>query len=170
MEYCIEFGLCNRRLMMQRIEEVIADAIPDAEFEPMINIAHNYAAWENHFGENCIVHRKGATRARLGEIGIIPGSQGTSSYIVEGLGNPDSFMSCSHGAGRAMSRTEAVHTLDLEKEKERLDNLGIVHAIRCQQDLEEAASAYKNIEEVIAEEQDLVKVKVHLSPIAVIKG
>ena len=79
-------------------------------------------------------------------------------------------MSCSHGAGRAMSRTEAVNTLDLEKEKEWLDNLGIVHAIRCQQDLEEAASAYKNIEEVIAEEQDLVKVKVHLSPIAVIKG
>ena len=170
MEYCIAFGLCNRRLMMQRIEEVIADAIPDAEFEPMINIAHNYAAWENHFGENCIVHRTGATRARLGEIGIIPGSQGTSSYIVEGLGNPDSFMSCSHGAGRAMSRTEAVHTLDLEKEKERLDSLGIVHAIRCQKDLEEAASAYKNIEEVIVEEQDLVKVKVHLSPIAVIKG
>ena len=164
MEYCIAFGLCNRRLMMQRIEEVIADAIPDAEFESMINIAHNYAAWEDHFGENCIVHRKGATRARL------PGSQGTSSYSVEGLGNPDSFMSCSHGAGRAMSRTEAVHTLDLEKEKERLDKLGIVHAIRCQQDLEEAASAYKNIEEVIAEELDLVKVKVHLSPIAVIKG
>ena len=158
MEYCIEFGLCNRRLMIQRIEEVIADAIPDAEFEPMINISHNYAAWENHFGENCIVHRKGAIRARPGEIGIIPGSQGTSSYIVEGLGNPDSFMSCSHGAGRAMSRTEAVHTLDLEKEKERLDNLGIVHAIRCQQDLEEAASAYKNIEEVIAKEQDLVKI------------
>lgn len=162
--------MLNRRLMMQRIEEVIADAIPDAEFKSMINIAHNYAAWENHFGENCIVHRKGATRARLGEIGIIPGSQGASSYIVEGLGNPDSFMSCSHGAGRAMSRTEAVHTLDLEKEKERLDKLGIVHAIRCQQDLEEAASAYKNIEDVIAEEQDLVKVKVHLSPIAVIKG
>jgi tRNA-splicing ligase RtcB len=69
-----------------------------------------------------------------------------------------------------MSRTEAVHTLNLEAEKERLDNLGIVHAIRCQQDLEEAASAYKNIEKVIAEEQDLVKVKVHLSPIAVIKG
>lgn len=170
MEYCIAFGLSNRRLMMQRIEEVIADAIPEAAFEPMINIAHNYAAWESHFGENCIVHRKGATRARIGEVGIIPGSQGTSSYIVEGLGNPDSFMSCSHGAGRAMSRTEAAQTLDLEKEKERLDKLGIVHAIRCQQDLEEAASAYKNIEEVMAEEQDLVKIKVHLSPIAVIKG
>lgn len=170
MGFCIEFGLCNRQLMMQRIEEVIADAIPNAEFEPMINIAHNYAAWEKHFGENCIVHRKGATRARLGEIGIIPGSQGTSSYIVEGLGNPNSFMSCSHGAGRVMSRTEAVRTLDLEKEKERLDKLGIAHAIRCQQDLEEVASAYKNIEDVIAEELDLVKAKVHLSPIAVIKG
>lgn len=170
MEYCIAFGLCNRRLMMQRIEEVIADTIPDAAFEPMINIAHNYAAWENHFSENCIVHRKGATRATPGEVGIIPGSQGTNSYIVEGLGNPDSFMSCSHGAGRAMSRTEAVCTLDLEKEQERLDRLGIIHALRCQHDLEEASSAYKDIEQVLSEEKDLVKVKVRLQPIAVIKG
>ena len=74
----------------------------------MINIAHNYAVWEHHFDENVIVHRKGATRTREGELGIIPGSQGISSYMVEGLGNPDSFLSCSHGAGRVMSRTEAV--------------------------------------------------------------
>ena len=170
MEYCIAFGLCNRKLMMIRIEEVIADAIADAAFEPMINIAHNYAAWETHFDEMCIVHRKGATSARDGEIGIIPGSQGTSSYIVEGLGNPLSFMSCSHGAGRAMSRTEAVRVLSLEEEKSRLDALGIVHAIRGQKDLEEASSAYKDIEEVIRQELDLVKVKTHLLPIAVIKG
>ncbi len=170
MEYCITFALCNRRLMMQRIEEVIADAIPGAEFEPMINIAHNYAAWENHFGEECIVHRKGATSAREGEAGIIPGSQGTSSYIVEGLGNPLSFMSCSHGAGRTMSRTEAVRTLSLEKEVRRLEEKGIVHALRSRQDLEEASSAYKDIEQVIAQEQDLVKIKTHLLPMAVIKG
>ena len=81
---------------MQRIQEVISEVIPHVEFEPMINIAHNYASWENHFGENCIIHRKGATSAREGEIGIIPGSQGTSSYIVEGLGNPLSFMSWSY--------------------------------------------------------------------------
>ena len=111
MNYCVEFALCNRRLMMERICSVIGDAYPDAQFEQMINIAHNYAVWENHFDENVIVHRKGATRAREGEVGIIPGSQGTRSYIVEGLGNPDSFQSCSHGAGRAMSRTEAVRNL-----------------------------------------------------------
>ncbi len=170
MEYCIAFGLCNRQLMMDRIEEVIADALPDVVYEPMINIAHNYAAWETHFEQKCIVHRKGATSARKGEIGIIPGSQGTSSYIVEGLGNPLSFMSCSHGAGRTMSRTEAVKTLSLEEEIRKLDEKGIVHAIRCQQDLEEASTAYKNIEEVIGQELDLVKIKTHLQPIAVIKG
>lgn len=170
MQYCIDFGLCNRKLIMQRIEEVISDAIPNVEFEPMINIAHNYAAWETHFDEACIVHRKGATSAKMGEIGIIPGSQGTSSYIVEGLGNPLSFMSCSHGAGRVMSRTEAVKSLNLAEEIQKLDEKGIVHAIRCQEDLEEASSAYKNIEEVIGQETDLVKIRTHLFPIAVIKG
>ncbi len=170
MQYCIDFGLCNRKLIMQRIEEVISDAIPNVEFEPMINIAHNYAAWETHFDEACIVHRKGATSAKMGEIGIIPGSQGTSSYIVEDLGNPLSFMSCSHGAGRVMSRTEAVKSLNLAEEIQKLDEKGIVHAIRCQEDLEEASSAYKNIEEVIGQETDLVKIRTHLFPIAVIKG
>lgn len=170
MQYCIDFGLCNRKLIMQRIEEVISDAIPNVEFEPMINIAHNYAAWETHFDEECIVHRKGATSAKMGEIGIIPGSQGTSSYIVEGLGNPLSFMSCSHGAGRVMSRTEAVKSLYLAEEIQKLDEKGIVHAIRCQEDLEEASSAYKNIEKVIEQEADLVKIKTHLFPVAVIKG
>ena len=170
MQYCIDFGLCNRKLIMQRIEEVISDAIPNVEFEPMINIAHNYAVWETHFDEACIVHRKGATSAKMGEIGIIPGSQGTSSYIVEGLGNPLSFMSCSHGAGRVMSRTEAVKSLNLAEEIQKLDEKGIVHAIRCQEDLEEASSAYKNIEEVIGQETDLVKIRTHLFPIAVIKG
>ncbi|MBQ2080756.1 MAG: RtcB family protein, partial [Treponema sp.] len=170
MLYCVDFALCNRRLMMQRICEVIGNAYPDAQFEPMINIAHNYAAWESHFDENVIVHRKGATRARAGEIGIIPGSQGTKSYIVEGLGNPDSFQSCSHGAGRLMSRTEAVRTLSLENEVARLESQGIVHAIRYQKDLEEAAGAYKNIDEVMAAQTDLVKIVTELSPVAVIKG
>ena len=170
MQYCVEFALCNRRLMMERIQEVIADALPGIEFEPMINIAHNYAAWENHFGKNVIVHRKGATLAREGIVGIIPGSQGTASYIVEGLGNPDSFNSCSHGAGRLMSRTAAVKTLSLEDEVKKLDDQGIVHAIRSQHDLEEAAGAYKDIEQVINNELDLVKILTRLLPIAVIKG
>ena len=170
MEYCIDFAFCNRRLMMERIEEVIADALNGIEFEPMINIAHNYATWEHHFNKNVIVHRKGATLAREGVIGIIPGSQGTASYIVEGLGNPDSFCSCSHGAGRTMSRTTAIRDLNMQEEVERLEALGIVHAIRSQNDMQEASGAYKDIEEVIANEADLVKVKTRLLPVAVIKG
>lgn len=170
MNYCIAFAKCNRQLMMERIKEVIVDALPLAEFEPTIDIAHNYAAFENHFGANCIVHRKGAVRARAGEIGIIPGSQGTSSYIVEGLGNPDSFMSSSHGAGRLMSRTQAIKTLSLEDEIKKMESKGIVHSIRSQRDLDEAASAYKDIDQVIALETDLVKVITKLEPLAVIKG
>ena len=170
MKYCVDFAFCNRSLMMQRIQEVLADALPGISFEPMINIAHNYAAIENHFGENVFVHRKGAVRARVGEVGIIPGSQGTKSYIVEGLGNPDSFESSSHGAGRLMSRTAAVHDLSLEKEMARLDDLGIIHALRYQKDLEEAPGAYKDIDEVMANQQDLVRILTELSPVAVIKG
>ena len=170
MTYCIDFAFCNRKLMMDRILEVIKDCCPEAEFEPMINIAHNYAAWENHFGQNVIVHRKGAVRAREGEVGIIPGSQGTKSYIVEGLGNADSFMSSSHGAGRLMSRSEAVRTLDFDAEVSRLESRGIIHALRGRSDLEEAAGAYKDIGEVLANESDLVRVVTELSPVAVIKG
>ena len=170
MQYCIDFALCNRKLMMERIEEVLADTLKGIEFEPMINIAHNYAAWENHFGKNVIVHRKGATLAREGVVGIIPGSQGTASYIVEGLGNPDSFCSCSHGAGRVLSRTAAIKTLDMAAEIAQLESKGIVHAIRSQDDMQEASGAYKDIETVIANEADLVKVKTRLLPVAVIKG
>ena len=155
---------------MQRIMEILQEAYPDITFEPMINIAHNYAAWENHFGENVIVNRKGATRARVGEVGIIPGSQGTCSYIVEGLGNENSFLSCSHGAGRLMSRTEAQNTIDLQAEIAFLDAQNIVHGIRTRSDLDEAPSAYKNIDEVLAQESDLVKILTKLHPIAVIKG
>ncbi len=170
MLYCVDFALCNRKLMMTRIEEVIADALPGVDFEPMINIAHNYAAWENHFNQNVIVHRKGATLAREGVVGIIPGSQGTASYIVEGLGNPDSFCSCSHGAGRLMSRSAAIQNLDMAAEVNMLESKGIVHAIRSQNDMQEASGAYKDIETVINNELDLVKVKTRLLPVAVIKG
>lgn len=170
MKYCIDFALCNRRLMMQRIEEVVADALPGVEFEPMINIAHNYAACEEHFARRVFVHRKGATLARKGMVGIIPGSMGSSSYIVEGLGNPESFCSCSHGAGRALSRTAAKRTLDLNEEVARLNALGIVHGIRSHDDMQEATGAYKDIEKVLANEHDLVRIKTKLLPIAVIKG
>ena len=170
MRYCIEFAFANRKLMMERIQQVVSAVLQSVEYEPIINIAHNYAAWEEHFGEKVVVHRKGATSAKTGETGIIPGSQGTKSYIVEGLGNPESFMSCSHGAGRVMSRSAAIRNLDLEEEKRKLDEQGIIHSIRNKSDLEEAASAYKDISQVMAFQSDLVKVKVALRPLAVIKG
>ena len=170
MKYCTEFALANRKLMLERIQQVTSSVLNGIEYKPMINIAHNYATFEEHFGKKVIVHRKGATSAKFGEIGIIPGSQGTKSYIVEGLGNPESFMSCSHGAGRVMSRTAAIKNLNLEEEKEKLDKLGIIHSIRGKNDLEEASSAYKDIAEVMALQSDLVKILVELSPLAVVKG
>ena len=170
MSYCVEFALCNRRLMMERIQEPILEVLPETTFEPMLNIAHNYAAWEEHFGEHCIVHRKGATLASAGAVGIIPGSQGTCSYITEGLGNPESFNSCSHGAGRRLSRTQARAELSLEDEVARREKLGIVHAVCNKEDLDEATGAYKNIDEVMAAQSDLVKIRTKLLPVAVIKG
>lgn len=170
MKYCIDFALCNRSLMMQRIQEVISDSLKGIEYQPMINIAHNYAAMEHHFGNDVIVHRKGATLARKGVIGIIPGSQGTASYIVEGLGNPESFCSCSHGAGRVLSRKAAIEKLNMDEEVRELEAKGIIHGIRNQNDMQEASRAYKDIDTVIANQADLVQVKTKLLPIAVIKG
>jgi len=170
MKYCTQFAFANRKLMMEQIQHVVSSVLSTVVFEPIINIAHNYAAWEEHFDKKVIVHRKGATSAKLGEIGIIPGSQGTKSYIVEGLGNPESFMSCSHGAGRVMSRKAAIRNLDLDEEKRKLDELGIIHSIRNKNDLEEASSCYKDISQVMAFQNDLVKIKTELTPLAVIKG
>ena len=170
MNYCVDFAFASRKLMMENTKECFREVISDVEFDEMINIHHNFASMEHHFGENVMVHRKGATLAREGTIGIIPGSQGTASYIVEGLGNPESLMSCSHGAGRKMSRTKAKNELNLKDEIRLLDEQGIVHGIRNQNDLDEAAGAYKDIEEVISNQLDLIKVLVKLKPLAVIKG
>lgn len=160
----------GKHLHIRLIITILIKAVhPDGQPLLKLIVIADDACWENHFDENVIVHRKGATRARVGEIGIIPGSQGTKSYIVEGLGNPDSFQSCSHGAGRLMSRTEAVRSLSLEDEVAKLEAQGIVHAIRGQKDLEEAAGAYKNIDEVMANQTDLVKIVTELAPV-VIKG
>lgn len=171
MQYCIMFGMCNRYLMMERITDIFSDFFGSGfSGGGLINIAHNYASRERHFGEDLVIHRKGATKASEGLIGIIPGSQGTSSFIVRGKGNPDSFESCSHGAGRVMGRNQAVRSLDLKGEIEKLDRLNIIHSIRNKNDLEEAPSAYKNINMVIAQQSDLVDVVVKLNPLAVIKG
>jgi len=103
-------------------------------------------------------------------IGIIPGSQGTKSYIVKGKGNILSFKSCSHGAGRTMGRNEAIKNLDLQSEIKKLDDKGIIHSIRGAKDLDEAPGAYKDIDIVMKNQQDLVEVLVELTPLAVIKG
>lgn len=170
MEFCLAFALGNRQLMAERIREAMEAEVPQVAFEAPINIHHNYAAWEKHFHKDVVVHRKGATSAREGQLGIIPGSQGTSSYIVKGKGCHESFQSCSHGAGRCMGRKEAIRKLDLDKEVKRLEDKGILHAIRGRRDLEEAASAYKDIDAVMAEQQDLVDIEVKLEPLAVVKG
>ena len=156
--------------MLTRVQEIFVDFFPNIKFGEIINIAHNYAKWEKHFGKNVVVHRKGATSAHLGEFGIIPGSQGTKSYIVVGLGNPESFSSCSHGAGRVMGRNEAIRSLSLEHEIRKLNKKGILHSIRSQRDLDEAPSAYKNIQQVMLDQEDLVKIVTEVSPLAVIKG
>jgi tRNA-splicing ligase RtcB len=170
MRYCVDFAYANRKLMMERIQKALMSVITPVFFDSLINIAHNYAALETHFNRRVMVHRKGATRAQDGEIGIIPGSQGSPSYLVKGKGNRDSFASCAHGAGRKMGRKQAQRQLDLTQEIKRMEDQGIIHALRHKRDLDEAAGAYKNIDEVIDNQLDLVEVLVELRPLAVIKG
>jgi tRNA-splicing ligase RtcB len=174
MEYCCNFALANRKLMMDRVLEALNNNINNLNCEiynnDFINIHHNYASMENHFGQNVLVHRKGATRAYEGELGIIPGSQGTKSYIVKGKGNPESFKSCSHGSGRLMSRSKAKEKLNLKDEIEKLNKLGVVHGIRNISDLDEASGAYKDINDVMLHQADLVDIEVELEPMGVVKG
>lgn len=169
MNYCLEFAKANRTVMAIRIMDIIKQ-VTGAELVGNLDIHHNYAIWENHFRNNVIIHRKGATRARDGEEGIIPGSQGTCSYIVIGKGDKDSFMSCSHGAGRRMGRGQAQRTLNLDEEVRKMNEKGIIHGIRNTSDLDEAAGAYKDIDVVMEEQKDLVEIKVKLEPLGVIKG
>lgn len=170
MNYCVGFAEANRNLMMIRAMESVVDVIGGFEFEPVIDVAHNYAAREHHMGRDVIVHRKGATKATDGMLGVIPGSQGTSSYIVQGKGNPASFCSCSHGAGRKLGRRKAKETLDLAAEKAAMDQLGVIHSMNSEKDLDEAPGAYKDIDQVMANQADLVDVIHRLTPIAVVKG
>ena len=178
MLFALRYAKENRRRMMEVMKETVAEFVPEVNFVRTIDIHHNYAACEEHFGKKVFVHRKGATSAKLDEIGVIPGSMGTASYIVRGLGNPDSFMSCSHGAGRRMSRIAASTTLTVEECDKAMD--GIVcerwhkyHGFgkaKGRLDLSEAPQAYKDIEDVIASERDLVEPLVRLMPLACLKG
>lgn len=170
MSYCVDFAAANRRAMMDRVRELLTEFEPTVELSDPFDVAHNYAAEELHFGRKVMVHRKGATRAAAGEIGLIPGSQGSHSYVVRGLGNPESFSSCSHGAGRRLGRKQAQRELNLKAEIARLEERGILHALRHKKDLEEAAGAYKDIDEVMNKQRDLVSIVTTLHPLAVVKG
>ncbi len=172
MNFALEFAAENRRLMMERAMQCMM-AVMDCVFEAPVNIHHNYAALEHHFGERVWIHRKGATAAQAGQKGIIPGSMGTPSYIVEGLGNPESFTSCSHGAGRKMGRNQASRTLTREACDQAM--AGIVFGRwnkdrKGRMDFGEAPQAYKDIEDVIASQRDLIRPLVKLRPLGVIKG
>ncbi|NNK57184.1 MAG: RtcB family protein [Desulfofustis sp.] len=171
MRYCVDFAEANRALMQARVQEALVEEVSAyIEFGEPVNIAHNYAALESHFGKKVYVHRKGATRAMTKDTGIIPGSQGNQSYIVGGKSNPESFSSCSHGAGRKMGRKQAQRQLDLGREKAQLEKKNILHSLRGKKDLDEAPGAYKNIETVMHRQRDLVDIIDVLEPLAVIKG
>ena len=178
MLFALRYAEENRRRMMAAFKDTVAEFAPEATFLRELDVHHNYAAFEEHFGKKVCVHRKGATSAKRDELGIIPGSMGAASYIVRGLGNPDSFESCSHGAGRRMSRIAACTTLTPEQCDAALE--GIVyerwHAYKKfgkakgRLDLSEAPQAYKDIEDVIRSESDLVEPLVRLVPLSSLKG
>jgi tRNA-splicing ligase RtcB len=169
MKYAMDFAEANRALMMANAKRVVSEIMGfDTHFVEVANIHHNFAAMEHHYGKNVLVHRKGATKATSSTIGIIPGSMGTNSYIVRGLGNPESFESCSHGAGRTMGRGQAKRDLSLEEERAKME--GIVSRMDAVGKLDEAPGSYKDIDEVMANQRDLVEIQTTLTPIANIKG
>jgi tRNA-splicing ligase RtcB len=178
MDYCVKYASANRKNMMASILTSMREDghwTSDVQgfqrtIDSMFDVPHNYATMENHFGMDVMVHRKGAILARKDTRGIIPGSQGTKSYIVRGLGNPDSFNSCSHGAGRLLGRKKAQKELDLDTEIKKLNDQGIIHSVRTVSDLDEASGAYKDIDVVMENQKDLVTIEKTLLPIAVIKA
>jgi tRNA-splicing ligase RtcB (3'-phosphate/5'-hydroxy nucleic acid ligase) len=158
----------NREIMMGQVLAVLAKAFPGFETtEVAVNCHHNYVAQERHFGADVFVTRKGAVRAGEGELGIIPGSMGAKSFIVRGKGNPDSFQSCSHGAGRAMSRTQAKKRFTLE------DHAAATSHVECRKDedvIDETPMAYKDIDAVMAAQADLVDIVHTLRQVICVKG
>jgi tRNA-splicing ligase RtcB (3'-phosphate/5'-hydroxy nucleic acid ligase) len=160
----------NRELMMASVLNALRKTglLPDFQAHlEAVNCHHNYVAWESHYGENVIVTRKGAVRARKGDLGIIPGSMGARSYIVRGRGNPESFDSCSHGAGRVMTRTEAKRRFTVE------DHAKATAHVECRKDedvIDETPAAYKSIDAVMAAQRDLVDVMYTLRQVVCVKG
>jgi tRNA-splicing ligase RtcB (3'-phosphate/5'-hydroxy nucleic acid ligase) len=168
VDWAQDYALLNRSMMMKLVLDALAPHLPSFKLDgEAINCHHNYVAVEQHFGEKLFITRKGAISARDGQLGIIPGSMGAKSYIVRGKGNPESFCSCSHGAGRRMSRTEAkrrFNRFDLAKQTE---------GVECRKDggvVDEIPAAYKDIDEVMANQSDLVDVVHTLKQVMCIKG
>jgi tRNA-splicing ligase RtcB len=172
VDWAQDYALLNRREMMrlvlQVLERVLSPRINAWKvMGEAVNCHHNYVARERHFGENVFVTRKGAISAREGELGIIPGSMGARSYIVRGLGNPESLCSCSHGAGRRMSRTAA------KRRFSRDDLEAQTQGVECRKDggvLDEIPGAYKDIDEVMANQSDLVEIVHTLKQVVCVKG
>lgn len=165
-----DYARTNRELMMFSVVEAMtrSELLPafDATLEA-VNCHHNYVSWEHHYGKDVIVTRKGAVRARSGDMGIIPGSMGARSFIVRGLGNPESFDSCSHGAGRVMTRTEAKRRFTVE------DHAKATAHVECRKDadvIDETPAAYKSIDAVMAAQSDLVEVMYTLRQVVCVKG
>jgi len=168
VEWAQDYALLNRAEMMRFVLAVLAEELPRFRLEgEAINCHHNYVSQEQHFGANLFVTRKGAISAQEGEMGIIPGSMGAKSYIVRGLGNPESLCSCSHGAGRRMSRSAAKRAftrVDLEEQ---------TRGVECRKDggvIDEIPGAYKDIDVVMANQQDLVEIVHTLKQVVCIKG
>ncbi len=163
-----QFAATNRKVMMDAIIAAARDQLPAFELgATAVDCHHNYVVPEHHFGRDVFVTRKGAVRAGMGQLGIIPGSMGARSYIVRGKGNPESFCSCSHGAGRAMSRGEAKRRFTVE------DHAKATAAVECRKDagvLDETPMAYKPIDKVMAAQTDLVEVVRELRQVVCVKG
>ena len=163
-----DYAMENRKAMMVAVLEALRAHVPAFEAMPMaVNCHHNYVEKEEHFGERVWVTRKGAVRARTGELGIIPGSMGAKSFIVRGRGNPDAFHSCSHGAGRRMSRNAAKAAFTLE------DHRAATEGVECRKDtgvIDETPGAYKDIDAVMAAQADLVDIVHTLKQVLCVKG
>lgn len=168
MTWAQDYAAENRRSMMDAVLRVMREELRPFQLgEVAVNCHHNYCTQETHFGEDLIVTRKGAVSAKQGELGIIPGSMGARSYIVRGLGNPESFESCSHGAGRVMSRTAAQKRFTVE------DHIAATEGVECRKDkdvIDETPAAYKDIDAVMAAQRDLVEVAYTLKQVLCVKG
>jgi tRNA-splicing ligase RtcB len=169
VEWAQRYARLNREIMMTRTLKALSSCLglPFESRLEAVNCHHNYVSREHHYGQNVYLTRKGAVRAGLGEMGIIPGSMGAKSFIVKGLGNEESFCSCSHGAGRILSRTEAKKQVSLAA------HIAATAGIECRKDedvLDETPSAYKPIEQVMAAQSDLVEIVYTLKQLICVKG